>query len=153
MDWLVEVAEEYHLVPDSLYLSVAYIDRFLSQVLVVRSKLQLVGVTCMLLAFKYEEIYGTLLIKKDCLVYEPFSHKADLKGEYDLLASNEKLMESATDENQLNLKLQDYTAKIDFLDIIECNKLPLVNEKAVMSESHEVKDAYKYNIFLQLVQI
>ena len=101
--------------------------------------------------FKYEEIYGTLLIKKDCLVYEPFSHKADLKGEYDFLASNEKLMESATDENQLNLKLQDYTAKIDFLDIIECNKLPLVNEKAVMSESHEVKDAYKYNIFLQLV--
>ena len=58
VDWLVEVAEEYHLVPDSLYLSVAYIDRFLSQVSVVRSKLQLVGVTCMLLASKYEEIYA-----------------------------------------------------------------------------------------------
>jgi len=58
VDWLVEVAEEYRLVPDSLYLSVAYIDRFLSKVSVVRSKLQLVGVTCMLLASKYEEIYA-----------------------------------------------------------------------------------------------
>lgn len=30
VDWLVEVAEEYKLVPDTLFLSVAYIDRCLS---------------------------------------------------------------------------------------------------------------------------
>lgn len=58
VDWLVEVAEEYKLVPDSLYLSINYIDRFLSKSPVVRSKLQLVGVTCMHLAAKYEEIYA-----------------------------------------------------------------------------------------------
>jgi len=58
VDWLVEVAEEYRLVPDTLYLSVAYIDRYLSQSHVRRSRLQLVGVTCMLLAAKYEEIYA-----------------------------------------------------------------------------------------------
>ena len=57
VDWLVEVAEEYRLVPDTLYLSVAYIDRYLSRTLVRRSRLQLVGVTCMLIAAKYEEIY------------------------------------------------------------------------------------------------
>ena len=31
IDWLVEVAEEYRLVPETLHLSVNYIDRFLAQ--------------------------------------------------------------------------------------------------------------------------
>ena len=44
IDWLVEVAEEYRLVPETLHLAVNYIDRFLSYVPVARSKLQLVGV-------------------------------------------------------------------------------------------------------------
>lgn len=56
VDWLVEVAEEYRLKPETLFLSVNYIDRFLSSMAVQRTKLQLVGVTCMLLASKYEEI-------------------------------------------------------------------------------------------------
>ena len=57
IDWLVEVAEEYRLEAETLYLAVNYIDRFLSFVPVNRSKLQLVGVTCMLIASKYEEIH------------------------------------------------------------------------------------------------
>uniref|UniRef100_A0A7S0L6B3 Cyclin N-terminal domain-containing protein n=1 Tax=Coccolithus braarudii TaxID=221442 RepID=A0A7S0L6B3_9EUKA len=57
IDWLVEVAEEYKLEAETLHLSVNYIDRFLSHVPVARSKLQLVGVTCMLIASKYEEIH------------------------------------------------------------------------------------------------
>ncbi|KAJ1626318.1 cyclin-like protein [Pavlovales sp. CCMP2436] len=56
IDWLVEVAEEYRLVPETLYLAVNYIDRFLQWVPVNRGKLQLVGVTCMLIASKYEEV-------------------------------------------------------------------------------------------------
>ena len=57
VDWLVEVAEEYRLHSQTLYAAVAYIDRFLSEMSVQRGKLQLVGVTCMLLAAKFEEIY------------------------------------------------------------------------------------------------
>lgn len=57
VDWLVEVAEEYKLCADTLYLTVNYIDRFLSLHVVQRSHLQLVGVACMWLASKYEEIY------------------------------------------------------------------------------------------------
>ena len=58
VDWLVEVAEEYKLNPDTLFLSVLYIDRCLSVQTVARTQLQLVGVTCMLIASKYEEIYA-----------------------------------------------------------------------------------------------
>lgn len=57
VDWLVEVGEEYKLLPQTLYLTVNYIDRFLSMMSVLRGKLQLVGTACMLLASKFEEIY------------------------------------------------------------------------------------------------
>lgn len=56
VDWLVEVSEEYKLVPDTLYLTVSYIDRFLSANPTSRHKLQLLGVSCMLIASKYEEV-------------------------------------------------------------------------------------------------
>lgn len=57
VDWLVEVGEEYKLSSQTLFLTVNYIDRLLSKVAVNRSKLQLLGITCMLIAAKYEEIY------------------------------------------------------------------------------------------------
>lgn len=57
VDWLIEVAEEYKLHRETLFLSVNYIDRFLSQMSVLRGKLQLVGAACMFMASKYEEIY------------------------------------------------------------------------------------------------
>ncbi|CAA0807444.1 Putative cyclin-A3-1 [Striga hermonthica] len=56
IDWLVEVAEEYKLVSDTLYLTVNYIDRYLSTHKLLRNKLQLLGVSCMLVASKHEEI-------------------------------------------------------------------------------------------------
>ncbi|XWS62972.1 hypothetical protein CRYUN_Cryun06bG0056500 [Craigia yunnanensis] len=56
IEWLVEVTEEYKLVSDTLYLTVSYIDRFLSSHAISRNKLQLLGVSCMLIASKYEEI-------------------------------------------------------------------------------------------------
>ncbi|WOG82282.1 hypothetical protein DCAR_0101445 [Daucus carota subsp. sativus] len=56
IDWLVEVSEEYNLVPDTLYLTANLIDQFLSRSFIERQRLQLLGVTCMLIASKFEEI-------------------------------------------------------------------------------------------------
>ncbi|XP_021906572.1 cyclin-A2-3-like, partial [Carica papaya] len=56
VDWLVEVSEEYQLVVDTLYLTVHLVDCFLSQNYIERRRLQLLGITCMLIASKYEEI-------------------------------------------------------------------------------------------------
>jgi cyclin A len=50
VDWLVEVADEYKLLPETLHLSVSYIDRFLSLNTLNRRKLQLLGVSSMLIA-------------------------------------------------------------------------------------------------------
>ncbi|NWU84677.1 CCNB2 protein, partial [Onychorhynchus coronatus] len=56
VDWLVQVHSRFHLLQETLYMCVALIDRFLQSHPVPRRKLQLVGVTAMLLASKYEEI-------------------------------------------------------------------------------------------------
>jgi cyclin B len=56
LDWLIEVHLKYHLRKETLFLTINLIDRFLSRVSVVRKKLQLVGVTAMFIAAKYEEI-------------------------------------------------------------------------------------------------
>lgn len=57
VDWLVEVAEEYKLHEETLFLAVSYVDRFLSNMSVQRTKLQLVGTASLLIAAKFEEIY------------------------------------------------------------------------------------------------
>lgn len=56
-DWLVEVHLKYKMVPETLYLTVNILDRYLSIKQVRRSKLQLVGVAALSIAAKYEEIY------------------------------------------------------------------------------------------------
>jgi cyclin B len=58
VDWLVEVHRMFKLLPETLYLGISIIDRFLSLKQISRDTLQLVGITSMLIASKYEEIYA-----------------------------------------------------------------------------------------------
>ncbi len=61
IDWLVEVHLKFKLLPETLFLTVNLIDRYLSLENVNRGSLQLVGVTAMLIASKYEEIYAPIV--------------------------------------------------------------------------------------------
>ncbi|NXR26174.1 CCNB2 protein, partial [Cinclus mexicanus] len=56
VDWLVQVHSRFRLLQETLYMCVAIMDRFLQSYPVPRKKLQLVGVTALLVASKYEEI-------------------------------------------------------------------------------------------------
>eukprot|EP00906_Rhabdomonas_costata_P004677 RCo006898 len=56
VSWLSEVAREFQLSLKTLCLTVDFIDRYLSLAEVARTRLQLVGVTCMLIASKFEEV-------------------------------------------------------------------------------------------------
>lgn len=56
MDWLVQVHNRFTLLPETLFLAVNYVDRFLSCKVVSLGKLQLVGATALFVAAKYEEI-------------------------------------------------------------------------------------------------
>lgn len=72
-------------------------------------------------------------MKKDCIVFEP-SDDPELGPHCDG-----------------DVKLESYRGVIDFMDIAEVNKMNLVNEKAIVSENAFIRDAYKYNLFVQII--
>ncbi|PFH48087.1 hypothetical protein AMATHDRAFT_6127 [Amanita thiersii Skay4041] len=55
-DWLIQVHYRFHLQAETLFLCINIMDRFLSARLVSLAKLQLVGITCMFISAKVEEI-------------------------------------------------------------------------------------------------
>lgn len=56
IDWLVQVHARFNLLPETLFLTVNYIDRFLSKRKVSLNRFQLVGAVALFIAAKYEEI-------------------------------------------------------------------------------------------------
>ncbi|XP_040262996.1 G2/mitotic-specific cyclin-B1-like [Bufo bufo] len=57
VDWLVQVQMKFRLLQETIFMTVGIIDRFLQENPVPKNQLQLVGVTAMFLAAKYEEMY------------------------------------------------------------------------------------------------
>lgn len=58
VDWLIEVHHKFELTPETLYLTLNIVDRYLASTTVSRRELQLVGLSSMLMASKYEEIWA-----------------------------------------------------------------------------------------------
>ena len=57
IDWLIDVHLKFNLLSETLFLTINIIDRYLEKKTINRNYLQLVGVTSLLIACKYEEIY------------------------------------------------------------------------------------------------
>jgi hypothetical protein len=57
IDWLIQVHSKFHLLQETLYLCIQIIDAYLMVQDVPKMQLQLVGVTAMFVASKYEEMY------------------------------------------------------------------------------------------------
>ena len=56
MDWLIEVHSKFRLLPETLFIASNLIDRFLSARVISLIKFQLVGLTALFIAAKYEEV-------------------------------------------------------------------------------------------------
>ncbi|KAJ4976473.1 hypothetical protein NE237_001579 [Protea cynaroides] len=57
INWLIEVHLKFELMQETMFLMVALLDRFLSKVIIEKKELQLVGLTSLLLASKYEDFW------------------------------------------------------------------------------------------------
>ena len=57
IDWVTNIHFQFRLLPETLYMAVAIMDRFFQKEVVVKDKIQLVGATAFFIAAKYEEIY------------------------------------------------------------------------------------------------
>ncbi|OWY98486.1 Cyclin [Phytophthora megakarya] len=58
VDWLVEVGEEYELDSQTFHKAVNLVDRCLKKIKINRKQFQLLGCACMMIAAKFEEVYG-----------------------------------------------------------------------------------------------
>lgn len=57
IDWLVDVSVKFRLLSATLFMSVSLIDQYLQIEEVGREMFQLLGITALFIASKYEEIY------------------------------------------------------------------------------------------------
>ncbi|GAA5963351.1 hypothetical protein JCM21900_002047 [Sporobolomyces salmonicolor] len=89
IDWLLQVHMRYHMLPETLWIAVNIIDRFLSNRVVSLVKFQLVGVTAMFIAAKYEEIMAPSVEEFVYMTEGGYSKEEILKGERIMLQSLE----------------------------------------------------------------
>ncbi|KAL8800056.1 MAG: hypothetical protein Q9182_005456 [Xanthomendoza sp. 2 TL-2023] len=87
VDWLIEVHTRFHLLPETIFLAINIIDRFLTTRVVELEKLQLVGITAMFIASKYEEVLSPHVQNFKHVADDGFSEEEILKAERFILAA------------------------------------------------------------------
>lgn len=87
VDWLLEVHTRFRLLPETLFLAVNIIDRFLSTKVVQLDRLQLVGVTAMFIASKYEEVLSPHVQNFRHVADDGFTEQEILSAERFILAA------------------------------------------------------------------
>ena len=85
VDWLIDVHSKFKLVHETLFLTINIIDRYLSKKSINRKYLQLLGITSLFIASKYEDIYPPEL--KDFIFMTDNAYKKEqvIKLESDIL--------------------------------------------------------------------
>lgn len=87
VDWLMQVHMRYHMMPETLWIAINVVDRFLSARVVSLAKLQLVGVTAMFIAAKYEEIMSPVVDEFVFMTESGYTRDEILKGERIILST------------------------------------------------------------------
>ena len=85
IDWMIGVHMEFRLRPETLFLSVYLIDKYMEKKPILKTKLQLLGVTSLFISSKYEEIYAPELIKFVNITENAFTKNEILEMEWEIL--------------------------------------------------------------------
>ena len=88
-DWLVEVHLKFKLLPETLFITLNIIDRYLSKQIIERKYFQLLGITAMFIASKYEEIYSPEMKDYIYMTDNSYTKKQMLQMENDILKTIE----------------------------------------------------------------
>lgn len=85
VDWLVDVSAKFKLLPETFFAAVNLLDRFLERRQVQRTRLQLVGITCLMVMSKFEEIYPPSVRDYVCVCDRAYSQEELLDMEAEVL--------------------------------------------------------------------
>ncbi|KAI3446556.1 hypothetical protein Pfo_003221 [Paulownia fortunei] len=89
IDWLIQVHHKFELSPETLYLTINIVDRYLASKTTLRKELQLVGMGAMLIASKYEEIWAPEVNELVCISDRSYSNEQVLVMEKRILGQLE----------------------------------------------------------------
>lgn len=87
VDWFVDVALKFKLHPETYFLAVNVVDRYLSEATVARTQLQLVGITAIWVAAKYEEMWAPTVQECVSITANTYSRDEVLRMERTVLAA------------------------------------------------------------------
>ena len=109
VDWIIEIHVKYKLHAQTLWLTVNILDRYLERIEVMRARLQLVGVSALLIASKHEEIYPPTV--EDCVFVTD-----DAYTKHEILAMETLIL------NLLDYKISVPTGYHFFIRYLNCIK-------------------------------
>lgn len=127
LDWLIEVCEVYKLHRETYYLALDYLDRYLAtKVSISKTCLQLIGITCLFIAAKVEEIYPPKLSEFAYVTDGACNEEDILKQELVILTSLKWQITPVTIIGWLSIYMQLNVNK----SIPKTTNLPLNNSSA-----------------------
>ena len=127
LDWLVEVHIKYNLLNETLFITINLIDKYLSKKSIHRKYLQLLGITALLIACKYEEIYPPKLRQLVYMTDNAYSNYEVLKMENEILClinfnvsfpTSYKFLEIFN--YKMNLEEKDFFRCLYFIEVCLC---------------------------------
>ena len=130
INWVIEVHNRFKLYPETLFLSVNIFDRYLNRKIMKRNRLQLLGVVCLLIACKYEEIFSPEIRDFVCILDKSFEKEDILSMEKEVLTVLKFSVTVATSLKFYEiLCIKINTSKIDFFFGKYLLELSLLNHK------------------------
>ncbi|XP_073308385.1 putative cyclin-B3-1 isoform X3 [Primulina huaijiensis] len=85
INWIIEVHTKFDLMEETLFLTVLLLDRFLSLEIIKKNEMQLVGLTALLLASKYEDFWHPRVADLISISAETYTRDQMLKMEKEML--------------------------------------------------------------------
>ena len=85
IEWIIDVHRKFRLVPEALYVAINIIDQYMSRKRIKKNQLHLLGVSTLLIAAKYEEIYPPSLCDFITVSENKFTKQMVLQMEKDIL--------------------------------------------------------------------
>lgn len=85
VNWLVEVHFKFKLFQGTLFLCIDILDRYLSNKSIEKNKFQLLGVACLLIACKYEEIFSPEIRDFVCILDKSYEKEDIIKMEREVM--------------------------------------------------------------------
>ena len=85
IEWLIDIHRGFHLVPETLYITVFILDSYLAKKKVRKSQLHVICVASLLIAQKYEEIFFPKLNEILDVCDNKFTHSKVVAMEHDIL--------------------------------------------------------------------